>query len=86
MHAFSMTTCQGLITVRYFCIYEFSILLVVVYKRLVFALKVKHVRSKSIYEDIKKNSGEKEEKLSTIDKKQCQRRSWSKGSEVSGED
>jgi len=48
-----MTTCHRLITVRYFCIYEFAILLVVVYKRLVFALKVKHIRSKVIYEEIK---------------------------------
>lgn len=82
MHVFSMTACYRLITVRYFCVYEFALLLVVVYQRLVFALKVKHVRSKGIYEEIKKNSGEKEKELSMIDKKQCRRRSWSKGSEV----
>lgn len=41
MHIFSMSTYSRLITVKYFCIYEFAILLIdAVYKKLVFALKV----------------------------------------------
>ena len=48
---------------RCFCIYEFVVVLfVVVYKSLVFALKVRHIRSKGMCEEIKKNSGKRSRK------------------------